>query len=687
MQNIKTIINRELSWLSFNDRVLQESADPQVPLSERIKFLGIFSNNMDEFFKVRVATIKRMIDIKIQSQKTLGEKPVKVLTKIQQAVIALQKKSETIFEELLVELGKQNIFIIRETELNDEQSHFVQEFFEDKVQPALSPIMLRNIENFPFLQDKSIYLFTKLSKASSKKNFEYAIIELPTAVLPRFIVLPSVGDKKYIILLDDVIRFNLKEVFDIFDYSNFDAYTVKLTRDAELDIDNDLTKSFLEKIQKGVSGRKKGQPVRFVYDNEMPEDMLKYLKQAMDLDQYDSMIPGGRYHNFKDFMKFPNIGGSQLEFPPMPASNHPELINEASILKAINRKDILLHYPYQKFSHFINLLREAAIDPEVKSIKITLYRVSSNSKVINALINAAHNEKEVTVVIELQARFDEKSNIYWSRKLEEAGVKVLFGIPGLKVHSKLLLITSVSGKNTQIVSGICTGNFHEGNASVYTDVAFLTADKRITKEVEKIFNYFENTYKYQNFKHLLVAPLYMRNKLVMLIDKEIKNAKEGKDAYVILKINNLVDPEMIKKLYQASQNGVKIKLIIRGICSIIPGVPNLSENIEAISIVDRYLEHARIFVFCNNNEEKYYISSADWMTRNLDNRIEVASPIYDPDIQRELKTIIDIELRDNVKARIIDQCQANVYKKDLQEEVIRSQVEIWKFYKELADTN
>lgn len=687
MQNIKTIINRELSWLSFNDRVLQESADPLVPLSERIKFLGIFSNNMDEFFKVRVATIKRMIDIKVQSHKTLGEKPVRVLTKIQQAVIALQKKSETIYEDLLVELGKQNIFIIHEKDLNEEQSVFVRDYFEDKVQPALSPIMIGNIAQFPFLQDKSIYLFTKLSKAKNKKDFEYALIELPTAVLPRFIVLPPVGNKKYIILLDDVIRFNLKEVFDIFEYDTFDAYTVKLTRDAELDIDNDLSKSFLEKIQKGVSGRKKGQPVRFVYDNEMPDDMLKYLKQAMDLDQYDSMIPGGRYHNFKDFMKFPNIGGPQLEFPEMPASNHPDLSHEASILKAITKKDILLHYPYQKFSHFINLLREAAIDPEVRSIKITLYRVSSNSKVINALINAAHNEKEVTVVIELQARFDEKSNIYWSRKLEEAGVKVLFGIPGLKVHSKLLLITSVSKKSETQIAGICTGNFHEGNASVYTDVSLLSADKRITREVEKIFNYFENTYKHQNFKYLLVAPHYMRNKLIALIDKEIKNALEGKNAYIILKINNLVDPEMIKRLYQASQEGVKIKLIVRGICSLVPGVPGVSENIEAISIVDRYLEHSRIFIFCNNDEEKYYISSADWMTRNLDNRIEVASPIFDPDIQKEIRTIIDIALKDNVKSRIIDQCQANIYKRNLQEEIIRSQYEIWKFYKELAGTN
>ena len=446
IHDFKILINRELSWLSFNERVLQESADKKVPLSERIKFLGIFSNNMDEFFKVRVATIKRMIDLNIQSKKALGENPVKLLTKIQQNVIGLQKKSEAIYDELLIELGKHNIFIIQEKDLNEEQAQFVKSYFEDRVQPALSPIMLRNIEHFPLLPDKSIHLFTKLSKSTSSKDFEYALIEVPTSVLPRFIVLPPVGNHKFIFLLDDMIRFNLNEVFDIFDYDKFDAYTIKLTRDAELDIDNDLSKSFLEKIQKGVSGRKKGQPVRFVYDSEMPNSMLKYLKDVMDLDQYDSVIPGGRYHNLKDLMHFPNIGGNELEFAPLPPSNHQMLSKQPSIIKAILQKDILLHYPYQKFSHFINLLREAAIDPTIASIKITLYRVSSNSKVINALINAAHNNKDVTVIIELQARFDEKSNIYWSRKLEEAGVKVLFGVPGLKVHSKLLLISSHPGK-------------------------------------------------------------------------------------------------------------------------------------------------------------------------------------------------------------------------------------------------
>lgn len=683
MHKQKTIINREISWLSFNERVLQEAADPSVPLAERIKFLGIFSNNLDEFFKVRVASIVRMIDLKITNDKALGEKPEVILSRIQDTVIKLQQKFQSIFEELLKELEKQNIFLIDENLLNQEQLKFVQEYFEEKVLPALAPMMLQNLEKFPYLKDKSIYLATKLSKTKAPKEFEYAFIELPTAVLPRFIVLPQVGEKKYIILLDDVIRCNLKDVFTIFDYDHFEAYTIKLTRDAELDIDNDLSKSFLEKIQKGVSSRKKGQPVRFVYDQEMPKDMLKYLKQALEFDQYDSMIPGGRYHNIKDFMSFPNIGGRELEYPPMHPLPHPALHGGKSILQTITDKDILLHYPYQKFSNFINLLREAAISPEVKSIKITLYRVAANSKIINALINAARNEKEVTVIIELQARFDEKSNIYWSRKLEEVGAKVFFGIPGLKVHSKLLLITAKSGKKYINYAGISTGNFHEGNANVYTDITLLTANKKITGEVEKVFDYFQNTYKYYNYNHLLVSPQFMRNKLEYLIDQEIRNARNGKPAYIILKINNIVDRDMIQKLYEASQNGVKIKMIVRGICGLIPGVPGLSDNIEAISIVDKYLEHARIIIFCNNNEEKYYISSADWMTRNLDNRVEVAAPVYDPELQQEIRKIIDIQLQDTQKARIIDACQGNTYRTGVQEK--RAQFEIYNYYKELAE--
>ncbi len=679
MAKQRTIVNRELSWLSFNERVLQEAADPTIPLSERIKFLGIFSNNLDEFFKVRVATIKKMTELKLGNSKVIGDKPEKVLAKIKEKVLQLQHKFENIYVEVLVELEKRNIYIINEFQLNAEQEEFVKSYFDEKVQPALAPVMLCSLKKFPYLKDKSIYLATKLSKKGQKQG-EYALIEIPTTVLPRFLVLPSVGDRKYIILLDDIIRFNLKEVFSIFDFDEHKAYTIKLTRDAELDIDNDLSKSFLEKIQKGVSGRKKGEPVRFVYDASMPKDLLKYLKEALEFDHYDSMIPGGRYHNFKDFMGFPNMGVAGMVYEKTPQLTHPLLVNNPSIIKTIQQQDLLLHYPYQKFSHFINLLREAAINPEVKSIKITLYRVASNSKVINALINAARNEKEVTVIIELQARFDEKSNIYWSRKLEEAGAKVLFGIPGLKVHAKLLLITFKSKKHESMITGISTGNFHEGNAAVYTDMALFTAHKKITAEVAQVFDYFENSYKYYAYKHLIVSPQFMRKKMESHINKEIKLAQEGKPAYIIVKLNNLVDNIMIDKLYEASQKGVKIKLIVRGMCSIMPGVPGLSDNIEAISIVDKYLEHARIIIFGNDGDESIYITSADWMTRNLDNRVEVASPVYDPELKKEIRRIIDIQLSDNVKARTIDECQGNLFRKTESTDKVRSQFEIYNYY-------
>lgn len=684
MKKVKQIINRELSWLSFNERVLQEAGDKTTPLIERLKFLGIFSNNLDEFFKVRVATIKRMVDLKVDSKETQGVKPKKLLQQIQERVVQLQHNSQSIFKSILNELAKENIYIINETQLSDIQIEFVKQYFEEKVLPALSPIMLSNVNGFPFLKDKSIYLATKLFRPELANDVEYSLVEIPTAVVPRFLVLPTDGKKKCVILLDDVIRYNLKDVFGIFPYTHYESYTIKLTRDAELDIDNDVTKSFLEKVSKGVSGRKRGQPVRFVYDETMPKAMLKHFTDLLDLDDSDSLIPGARYHNFKDFMSFPNIGGPNLEYPPTPAVSHPELVNESSIIKRVLRKDLMLHYPYQKFAHFIHLLREAAIDPKVTSIKLTIYRTAANSKVINALINAARNGKNVVVVIELQARFDEKANIYWSRKLEEAGAKVLFGIPGLKVHSKLALITSVINQKKVNIGAVSTGNFHEGNGNVYTDVALISADKRIANEVEKLFDYFENTYKFYDFKHLLVSPLFMRKKLVKLIDNEIRNARSGKEAYIILKINNLVDPDMIRKLYEANCHGVKIQLIVRGICSLVPGIQGLSENIEAISVVDKFLEHARIFVFCNNHQERYYISSADWMTRNLDTRVEVASPVYDSELQKELRRIIDMALNDNVKARIIDLEHTNAYRRNGHEERIRSQFELYDYYKSLV---
>ena len=678
MDNI--FVNRELSWLSFNARVLQEAYDPAVPLVERIKFLGIYSNNMDEFFKVRVATIKRMIDLKIDSKKMLGEKPKKLLYQVQAKVIEMTARSQQAYQDILQELEREKIYIVDETQLSPVQQEFVVSYFNDKVLSAISPIMFSNVEKFPYLEDRAIYLASKLTRANG--DFEYAIVDIPTTVLPRFIELPGIDNRKYIIFLDDIIRFNIREVFAIFKYEKYETYTIKLTRDAELDMDNDLTKSFLEKISKSVTRRRTGQPVRLVYDRELPKDFFKFISKQLELSDDDNLIPGGRYHNFRDFMNFPNVGSRELEYVYVPPASHPQIRTGKSILKAIDKHDLLLHFPYQKFSDYINLLREAAIDPDVQSIKITLYRIAKNSRVISALMNAVQNGKEVTVVIELQARFDENSNIKWSRRLEEMGVKVLFGIPRLKVHSKLTLITRRVGKRIRHYSVVGTGNFHEGNAVAYTDVSMLTADQRIGREVNKLFDYFENPFKYPSFNHLLVAPQFMRRKVYALIDEEIRNAKAGQEAWIMIKINNLVDPDVIRKLYQASQAGVRIRMVVRGICSLIPGVAGLSENIEAVSIVGRYLEHSRFFIFCNGGKERYYISSADWMTRNLDTRIEVAAPVYDVNLQKELKYILETQLNDNIKARIIDAGQNNRYKRD-DNPLLSSQNVLYEHYRDL----
>jgi len=684
-RKVKTI-NREISWLSFNERVLQEAMDANVPLIERIRFLGIYSNNLDEFFKVRVATIKRMIDFGYDPEALDGEKPFKILSKIQDKVIELQQKFDYTFETILKELEKENIYLINEKQLTREQAEYVDLYFDSNILPFLSPILLSNVDEFPYLKDKSIYFAIKLTSRKGEVPVEYALMEIPSPLLDRFIILPSNDKKKYVILIDDIIRYCLKDVFSIFKYDYFEAYTIKLTRDAELDIDNDLSKSFLEKISKGVSERSKGQPVRFVYDKEIPKDLLDYIIKRLGFDPSDTIIPGTRYHNFKDFMGFPNLGDKHLVYEPLQPFSHPDIEKHESIIQLVLKKDIMLHYPYQKFNHFIDFLREASMDPKVKSICITIYRVAKNSKVMNALINAARNGKKVTVIMELQARFDEESNIYWSKKLEQVGANVLFGIKGLKVHCKLVLINREEDKKIQKIAVISTGNFHERNAEVYTDVSLFTSDNRITCEVEKVFQFIDNTYLSFNYKHLLVSPMYMRKRLMQLIDNEAKNARKGKDAYIILKINNLVDNEMVRKLYYANRAGVKIKLIVRGICCITPGVPGLSENIEAISIVDRFLEHSRVFVFCNNNNELFYISSADWMTRNLDHRIEVACPIYDEELKKHLRMKIEVQLADNVKARIINDVQDNNYVRN-DAPPVHSQLVLYNYYKELSSKN
>ncbi len=680
MRKQNKIINRELSWLSFNERVLQEAQDKDVPLIERIRFLGIFSNNMDEFFKVRVATIKRMIDMQVGSKTVEGENPRQLMNMIQNKVIRLQHKFEYTYHQILGELERKDIFIINEKELNPKQALFVQKYFKDKVMSFLSPIMLHNVNKFPDLKDKSIYLATKLTSTEPEIETEYALIEVPTDILPRFITLPSENHRKFIILLEDIIRYNLKDLFEILHFDTFNAWIIKLTRDAELDMDNDVSKSFLERISQGVSGRKTGQPVRFVFDNCIARDLMEILVKKLDLEEDNNLIPGGRYHNFKDFMSFPQIGGKQLLYKKDIPLGHKYVENQKSIFTVMAEKDFMLHVPYHDFSIFVSMLQEASIDPRVKEISITVYRVARNSKVMNALMTAARNRKKVNVIIELQARFDEEANIYWSRKLEESGVNVYFGIPGLKVHAKLVYILRKEDKKNVAYSCVSTGNWHEGTARVYSDLILFSTDKQITGEVHKVFDFFANTYKNYTYRHLIASPLYLRKKMYALIDNEIKNARAGKEAYIIVKLNSLVDKEIIYKLYQANNAGVKITLIIRGTCSIIPGIPGMSENIKAISIVDKYLEHSRIIIFCNNGNELYYISSADWMTRNLDRRIEITCPIYDKDIQQELKDMINIQLKDNIKARIINEKQDNPYLKSNSKRKLRSQIALYKYY-------
>lgn len=672
------LVNRELSWLSFNERVLQEANDPTVPLIERIKFLGIFSSNRDEFFRVRVATIRRMLKIAKKAKNVLGENPHVLLNKIMNKVMEKQDSFEEIYQNILKELELYNIFIINEKQLTAEQGEYVREYFHEYVFPALVPIMVDQIPQFPWLKDRAIYLIIKLVRPNKKNKF--ALVEIPTDKISRFLVLPK--ENKFIILLDDVIRYCLRDIFYHFNFESAEAYTIKLTRDAELDIEQDVSKSLVKKISESINRRKKGEPVRLEYDEEIAPDILKFISKRLKFLKDHNTIRGGRYLNFIDFIKFPNIGKSELKYKFPAPLYHPELKKNQSVLKVIRKKDILLTYPYLSFHHVIDVLREASIDPKVKSIHITLYRVSRNSNIVNALINAVKNGKQVTAVVELQARFDEERNIFWSNRLQEEGAKVIYGVPGLKAHTKLFLITREENGHNCHYAHLGTGNFNEETAKIYCDHSLLTFDKRITKEVAEIFSFYTDNYKTGNYKHLLVSPFYMRKKLIGLMDKEIKHAKEGKEARMFLKMNSLVDEAMIKKLYEASDHGVKIKLIVRGICSLVPGIKGMSENIEAISIVDKYLEHSRVFVFFNKGDEKYFISSADMMHRNLDFRSEVATPVYDKHIQKELKDILEIQWKDNVKARIINESQDNTYRTTESKTKVRAQDEIYKYFKE-----
>jgi polyphosphate kinase len=688
MMNSSKYNNREISWLSFNARVLQEAEDLTVPLFERIRFLGIFSNNLDEFFRVRVATIRRMLELGKDDETLLGEYSAEELyNQIQETVLKQQQKAQEIYRKIWQEMASENIFMLDETQLSHEQGVFVRKYFIQKVLPNIVPIMLGKSMKFPYLRDKSVYLAVRLSKQNKPEKFAYALIRIPSRSVSRFLVLPDQGNKKFVILVDDVIRFCLHDIFPIFNYDNFQAYTIKVTRDAELDIDDDISKSFMEKMEISLKKRKIGIPVRLIYDREMPSDLLEFIMKKMKLDAEDKTVAGGRYHNHKDFMNFPDIGKNRHYYQTLSPVPHKDLPPHKSILKKLRQKDILLHYPYQSFSHFIDFLREAAIDPKVREIGITIYRVSETSKVMNALLNAMRNGKKVTVVIELQARFDEEANIFWSNKLQEEGVHVINGIPGLKIHCKLAWVERTEKNGLRNYAYIGTGNFHEGTARVYGDEGFLTADPDIANDVANMFEFFKHNYKHLNYNQIVVSPFSLRSFFVHKIDQEITNAKKGKKAYIILKMNSLIDKIMIDKLYEASQAGVKIQLIIRGIFGLKTGDPLLSKNIEAISIVDKFLEHTRLMLFANGGKEDLYISSADWMPRNLDRRIEVACPIYSPEIRSELKELLKIQLRDNTKARILDSELNNEYANPTNGQRHRAQEDYHQYIKKRHQNN
>ncbi len=661
--------------------MLQEAEDARNPLIERFRFLGIFSNNTDEFYRVRVASIKRLIGLKSKVKKTLGNDPELLLKEIQRISAEQRERFERAYVNLVDEASQKGIRFINEKDFNKSQLKEIGDYFHDVVRTSLVPIMLDPKKPLPEIHDKSIYLAIKLSNSKSGQDIRYALIEVPTKTLPRFKVLSeSSSTKRYIVMLDDIIRAHLKDIFAMFDYKQICAYAVKVTRDAELDLDNeDLTLTLLEQVSKSIHSRKVALPVRFVFDKKIAPDLKKFLFKKLKLDDGDKVIAGGRrYHNFKDFIDFPNLDRGKHVYAKLPPLKHPDL-KENSVLQSVAKKDILLNYPYHSFDPIIDMLREAAMDPKVKSIKINLYRVARNSKVINALVNAAKNGKVVVALIELRARFDEENNIFWSNKLSDEGVRVIMGIQGLKVHSKLILITRKEKGKSVHYAHVGTGNFHEGTATVYTDTSLLTSDKRIASEVAKVFDFFDNNFKTKRYTHLIFSPAGTRRRFMELINNEIKFAKKGEKARMIIKMNNLADEEMIKKLYQASKAGVEIDLIIRGICSLISGVPGLSDNIRSISVVDRFLEHSRIIYFHHGGEKRVYISSADWMTRNLDHRVEVSCPVYDENLKQELLDMLEIQMNDDVKGRYLGECRNEYVKKGNGKN--RSQIQLYKYFK------
>jgi polyphosphate kinase len=678
--NKRKTIARDISWLSFNARVLQEAGDKSVPLRERIRFLGIFSNNLDEFFRVRVATLKRMMQVSAKATMHLEQDPQQILDDIQMTVLNQQSEFARIWEDVQKEMKAQKIFLVAETELTAEQQEFVREYYDVEVSSNVIPLMIENIPQFPNLRDKSIYLAVVMWKKDSALRKKYALIEVPSRVVGRFIILPSKPDEHHIILLEDIIRFNLPEIFSYFGYDQYHAHVFKVTRDAELDIDSDLSTNIIQKLEKGLKNRRKGKPVRFVYDKEIDPGFLEYLTRRLNLSRKDNLIPGGRIHNFRHFMDFPEQV-FKIKKPRKKPFDHP-LLTERRVSDVVLERDIMLHLPYHSFTPLIDIIREAAIDPDVTTIKITCYRLAEQSKVINALVNAVRNGKEVVVMLELRARFDEEANLEWKTRLEDEGAKVLLGTQNIKVHSKICLIRKKVRDKYVMYGFVSTGNMNERTARVYADHCLLTSNAKIMADINIVFNYLEQMRPgnniLKNCKIIIPCPHIIRKKIYKLIDQEIEQAKKNNPSGITLKMNSLSDEGMIEKLYEAARDGVPVRLIIRGIFCMFSQSKKFKRPVQAISIVDEYLEHARVWVFHNRGKEKVYISSADWMLRNLEHRVEVTCPIWNKEIKRELKDILNIQLQDNVKARILDNELRNEYVNTTKKK-IRSQVETYDY--------
>ncbi len=683
MKSNKHTIARDISWLAFNARVLQEAKDPKNYIYDRLRFIGIFSNNLDEFFRVRVATLNRMVRLGKTAKVHLEQSPDKILARIQQVVMHQQTIFDETFNEIIQVLQSKKIFIKTELQLSKEQKDFVTNYFNDKVRTQIIPLMIESIPHMPLLRDKSIYMACVLGNTNNPMLQRYALIEIPTRVLPRFIIMPSKKGQHDIILLEDIIRYNLPHLFAPFGFNRFLGYIIKVTRDAELDIDNDINTSVIDKIEKGLKNRKRGRATRFVFDRSIDANLLDYLIKRLSLSKKDNLIPGSRIHNFKDFMDFPQ--GVFEDINPRPNAFVPPLLQQpCRIMQVMDKRDVMLNFPYHSFDPIIDLLREAAIDPFVQSIKITCYRLAKDSKIVNALVNAVRNGKEVTVVLELRARFDEEANLQWKARLEEEGVRVFIGLPDMKVHAKICVIKKREFKKIKQYGFVSTGNLNENTARYYGDHCLLTTNRNIIADINRMFTFMEAPV--QNFallskcKTLPVAPVNMRLFFIDLIDKEIRAAKKKHDAKITVKLNSLVDELLINKLYEAAKAGVDVQLIVRGSCCAYTSQKTFKKPIHAISIIDEYLEHARVFVFHNGGQPKVYISSADWMIRNLDHRIEAACPILDKDIQQELIHILNIQLSGNVKARILDNEQKNEYvARKRGEPVVRSQMAIYEF--------